>query len=197
MLDVLDDKLVESSYDIYKRRKWLIDKLNEFATRIYQTITDNNQIIKVVYKTFLDEKDKDTYLSKAKEIYQRNISKDKEKAFTNLGIHKDDFKVFLNDLEIDMYASQGQQRLISLCFKIAVSEIITKSIKTQPILILDDAFSELDSIKKERLFNYVSNKQQVFITCTDYKNIIKPNKDLKITLFHVKNGKVERSTYNG
>ena len=63
-----------------------------------------------------------------------------DKKYTIQGIHKDDFKVYLNDLEIDMYASQGQQRLISLCMKLAVSEIVSKASKSQPILILDDAF---------------------------------------------------------
>ena len=198
LLDVIDDKLIESSYDIYKRRNWLIGKIAEFATIIYKRLTDDNQEIRIVYHTFLEELDKDSYLTKAKKIYKDNLRKDKEKNYTNIGLHKDDFKVYLNDLEIDMYASQGQQRLIALCFKLAVLEIIKKASKEEPILILDDAFSELDIIKKDKLFNYICKKQQVFITCTDYKNIVVSNNKTKISLFLVKEGKVvERSTYNG
>lgn len=194
LLDVIDDKLIESSYDIYKRRKWLIEKLIEFATRIYKTITNDLQDIKIVYNTYLDEMDKDTYLLKAKQIYKNNISKDVEKKYTMHGIHKDDFKVYLNDLEIDMFASQGQQRLISLSMKLAVAEIISKANKFEPIIILDDAFSELDKAKKTKLFNYVSKKMQVFVTCTDYKNIVDiSNKNM--TLLHIKEGNViERSS---
>lgn len=193
-LDILDDKLVEASYEVYKRRKWLIEKVMFFANDIYQKITSENQQIKIVYNTFLNEKDKDEYLSKAKSIYKASFKKDKEKMYTNIGIHKDDFKVYLNDLEIDMFASQGQQRLISLAMKLAVVEIITKANKKEPIIILDDAFSELDVEKKRKLFDYVSNKQQVMITCTDYKNIININKNKKITTIHIKDGQVvERS----
>ena len=194
LLDVIDDKLIESSYDIYKRRKWLIEKLIEFATRIYKTITNDLQDIKIVYNTYLDEIDKDAYLIKAKQIYKNNISKDVEKKYTMHGIHKDDFKVYLNDLEIDMFASQGQQRLISLSMKLAVAEIISKANKFEPIIILDDAFSELDKAKKTKLFNYVSKKMQVFVTCTDYKNIVDiSNKNM--TLLHIKEGNViERSS---
>ena len=194
LLDVIDDKLIESSYDIFKRRKWLIDKLIEYATNIYKLITNESQQIKIVYNTYLDESNKDAYLSKAKQIYKSNISKDVEKKYTLHGIHKDDFKVYLNDLEIDMFASQGQQRLISLSMKLAVGEIISRANKIEPIIILDDAFSELDKIKKVKLFDYVSNKKQVFITCTDYKNIVDINKK-NITLLHVFEGKViERSS---
>ena len=193
LLDVIDDKLIESSYDVYKRRKWLIDKLIEYATNIYKIITNESQQIRIVYNTFLDEIDKDTYLTKAKKIYQNNVFKDVEKKYTLQGIHKDDFKVYLNDLEIDMYASQGQQRLISLSMKLAVAEIISRANKQEPIIILDDAFSELDKNKKSKLFNYILNKSQVFITCTDYKNIVDENKK-NIALLHIQDGKViERS----
>lgn len=193
-LDILDDKLVEASYDVYKRRKWLINKISEFASNIYKQITSQSQQIRIVYNTFLDEIDKDTYLSKAKKIYKTNFAKDLEKMYTLTGIHKDDFKVYLNDLEIDMFASQGQQRLISLSMKLAVAEIISKANKEEPIIILDDAFSELDANKKRKLFDYVLNKRQVLITCTDYKNIVSANKSNKITVVLVKSGSVvERS----
>jgi DNA replication and repair protein RecF len=135
------------------------------------------------------------YFSKAKEMYKNCLNKDIEKTFTTIGIHKDDFKVYLNDLQIDMYASQGQQRLIALCMKLAVFEIVKKANKEEPIIILDDAFSELDKQKKNKLFNYVLAKQQVFITCTDYKNIVSNQLNKKITLFHIAEGNVkERSS---
>ena len=195
LLEVIDDKLIESSYDVYKRRKWLIDKIQEFATKIYRKITNENQTIKISYHTFLDELDKDSYVNKAKLIYQSSLKKDKEKMYTNYGIHKDDFKVYLNDLEIDMFASQGQQRLISLCMKLAVVEIVSKANKQEPLIILDDAFSELDAKKKEKLLDYVLSKNQVFITCTDYKNIVYKDTHQKIMLLHIEDGKIlERRT---
>ena len=49
--------------------------------------------------------------------------------------------------------------------------------------------TELES-KKKKLFDYVLTKQQVFITCTDYKNIINQYKNKDITLIHIKNGNV-------
>ena len=194
LLSVIDDKLVETSYDVFKRRKWLIDKLQVFATNIYKSITNEDQKIRIEYYSFLNEVGKEQYLEKALKLYKNTFKKDVEKMYTNIGVHKDDFKVFLNDLEIDMYASQGQQRLISLCMKLAVAEIISKANKEEPIIILDDAFSELDANKKQKLLEYVINKNQVFITCTDYKNIIQKNVHPNIMLINIKDGKVlERS----
>lgn len=195
LLEVLDDKLIESSYDIYKRRNWMITKVAEFATKIYKELTNEEQTIKIVYQTYLHETNQEKYFIKAKEIYQQNKTKDIEKMYTNVGIHKDDFQVYLNDMAIDMFASQGQQRLISLCMKLAVAEIIYKASKEQPLIILDDAFSELDQVKKNKLFNYVSKYQQVFITCTDYRNIVNKNNKINITIAHVQEGNIiERSS---
>lgn len=195
LLEVINDKLIEASYDIFKRRKWLINKISEFATVIYKILTNESQEIKIVYQTFLDETNFESYINKAKEIYKKSLRKDIERMYTIYGVHKDDFKVYLNDMEIDMYASQGQQRLIALCMKLAVFEIVKKANKEEPIIILDDAFSELDKQKKNKLFNYVLAKQQVFITCTDYKNIVSNQLNKKITLFHIAEGNVkERSS---
>ena len=196
LLEVLDAKLIELSFHISNKRKWLINKVEEYASVIYQKLTNyQNQKIKIVYKTFLEEEDINIYFEKAIKIYANNLEKDKEKMWTNVGIHKDDFKVYLNNLEIDMYASQGQQRLMSLSMKLAVAELIKNVNNEEPIIILDDAFSELDDQKKESLLNYIYDKQQVFITCTNYKNINKNVTNKLITLLHIQNGGVlERST---
>ena len=82
-----------------------------------------------------------------------------------------------------------KQRLVSLSMKLAVAEIISKANKEEPIIILDDAFSELDAYKKKKLFNYVASKKQVFITCTNYLNITN-NNNQNATLLHVKDGDI-------
>ena len=165
LLDVIDDKLIESSYDVYKRRKWLIDKLIEYATKIYKLITNESQQIKIVYNTYLDESDKDAYLLKAKQIYKNNIAKDVEKKYTLQGIHKDDFKVYLNDLEIDMFASQGQQRSLALAMKLAEGEVCAKICGEKPVFLFDDVFSELDSTRRAYLSGKIKDRQVIITTC--------------------------------
>lgn len=190
LLEVIDDKLVEASYDIFIRRKWLIKKINEIVNLINEKITGKKDNIRIVYKTFLYEENKDEYLKKAKEILQNNFEKDYNYQFSNIGIHKDDFKTFLNNKAIDIYASQGQQRLMALLLKLALVEIIKKVNKEEPIIILDDAFSELDNSKKRALFNYIHDKQQVFITCTNYHDVITINEKNKNTIIHIQEGLV-------
>ena len=95
---------------------------------------------------------------------------------TLLGCHKDDFKMYLNDLDVTEFCSQGQQRLSVLSLKLAEIEVFIKEKSTRPIILLDDIFSELDELKKNNIINYFKDDVQIFITTTDIKDI---NEELK------------------
>ena len=90
---------------------------------------------------------------------------------TLVGCHKDNFKMFLNDLDVTEFSSQGQQRLSILSLKLAEIEVFIKEKRTKPIILLDDIFSELDEIKKNNIINYFKDDIQIFITTTDIKDI--------------------------
>ena len=67
------------------------------------------------------------------------------------------------------YGSQGQKRVAVLSLKLAEIEIFKKYAKTNPILLLDDVFSELDNTKKNKLLTYINKNIQTIITTTDLK----------------------------
>lgn len=190
LLEVIDDKLLECSFDLYQRRKWLIEKISQFASVIYQKITNKKVNLQFVYRTFLDCSTKEEYISKGKEFYRNNFEKDFEKTFTQNGIQKDDFIAYLDEKEVSMYASQGQQRLVSLAMKLALAAIVSNVNKEEPIIILDDVFSELDKEKRENLLNYIINKEQVFITCTNYQEVISNENDIPIQIIKIQQGNV-------
>lgn len=190
LLEVIDDKLLDCSFDLYQRRKWLIEKISQFASVIYQKITNKKVNLQFVYRTFLDCSTKEEYISKGKEFYRNNFEKDFEKTFTQNGIQKDDFIAYLDEKEVSMYASQGQQRLVSLAMKLALAAIVSNVNKEEPIIILDDVFSELDKEKRENLLNYIINKEQVFITCTNYQEVISNENDIPIQIIKIQQGNV-------
>ena len=149
-------------------------------------------ILKLKYKSFIDENDllksnlKDILSNKYKSMFNSEIIQ----KTTLLGCHKDDFKIYLNDLDVTEFASQGQQRLSILSLKLAEIEVFIKEKQTKPIILLDDIFSELDEIKKNNIINYFKEDIQIFITTTDIKDI---NEDLKekSNIYIVENGKIK------
>ena len=107
------------------------------------------------------------------------------KGYTTKGIHRDDFRIFLNNILVNIYGSQGQHRTSMLSLKIAELQVIKEEIGENPILLLDDFMSELDEKRRNNFLNNIKDTQ-VIVTCTD--KILEKNSETKI--FNVKNGQV-------
>jgi DNA replication and repair protein RecF len=85
--------------------------------------------------------------------------------YTTVGPHRDDLG-FLLDGKRDMrrYASQGQLRSAALCFRLALCLLSARRLSDDPLLLLDDALSEMDDARKDRLLQLCRRQRQVFIT---------------------------------
>ena len=183
MLEIWDEKLVEYAEIICKYRKEFIEKIKEQIKVIHPKITENNEILTLNYITECDNKE--TYLSLLKQRRKLDIIK----GFTTKGIHRDDFKVFINDKEIGIYGSQGQHRTAILTLKLAELYVIYHEIGEYPILLLDDFMSELDENRRKSFLQYIQDTQ-VIITCTDKMELenLEIGKDYQ--LYKVQEGKV-------
>ena len=106
---------------------------------------------------------------------------------TTKGIHRDDFIIYLNENNVSIYGSQGQNRTAILSLKMSELQVIKDEIGENPILLLDDFMSELDEERRNNLLNNIG-ETQVFVTCTD---ILKIN-DIDSNIYHVINGKIEK-----
>ncbi|MDE5872715.1 MAG: DNA replication and repair protein RecF, partial [Lachnospiraceae bacterium] len=93
-----------------------------------------------------------------------------------------------NDIDVKKYGSQGQQRTVALSLKLAEIELVRKTIKDNPILLLDDVMSELDSTRRDALLSYISGIQTI-ITCTGYDDFIKERLNID-KIYKVTGGKI-------
>jgi DNA replication and repair protein RecF len=89
---------------------------------------------------------------------------------TLVGPHRDDVIIqsFNKDLDeftpVRHFASRGQQRLVTLELKLAQIAFLTERTQTQPVLLLDDIFSELDSQNIEKILKIMDHKQVIITT---------------------------------
>ncbi len=89
------------------------------------------------------------------------------RGYTLAGPHRDDIGFYVNQRAARHFASQGQQRSVALALKIGEVQWMKTQTSSQPLLLLDDVMSELDSSRSERLAQLVGEDGQTFITCTD------------------------------
>ncbi len=179
LLEIWDEQLIKYGKIIADYRKEFIEKIKNKIKNIHNNITGNKEDIKIEYITdCLDE-------NKYREFLKERRKLDIIKGYTTRGVHRDDFQIFLNDLLVNIYGSQGQHRTAMLSLKISELQVIYEEIGENPILLLDDFMSELD---EKRRNNFIENIKdtQVIITCTD--KILLNDMDAKI--FNVKNGEI-------
>jgi len=87
-----------------------------------------------------------------------------------VGPHNDKIAFALAGRDAAAFASQGQQRSIVLAWKLAEVELVRQTLGTNPVLLLDDVMSELDSGRRDTLVNFASEDIQTFIPATDLDN---------------------------
>ena len=189
-LDILNEELVERGIYIYQYRKKYLDYINEYIKGIYESIIGIKNI-EIVYEHNLDIDDfsRENIRKKFMKKLTSNFKREVMQGMTLFGPHRDDFSFYLNDKDLKFYGSQGQQRIAIISFKLAEVSLFNQELNRNPILLLDDIFSELDIKKRNQIIKNIPNDIQTVISTTDLKNIQKKVlKDAKI--FIVDNGKV-------
>jgi len=180
MLDIWDEKLVQYGTNIFKYRNKFINKIKSKIGEIHSNITQKNEKIEIKYIS--ESKDEKEYL----ELLKKNREKDIIRGYTSVGVHRDDFVIYINEKEVNIYGSQGQQRTSVLSLKLSELYVIYDEINEYPILLLDDFMSELDE-KRIRSFFVNIREAQVLITGT-HKLVLD---NLESNIYNVVNGKVK------
>lgn len=181
MLGIWDMQIITYGQKIIKRRRLFVDQLNEIIDEIHYKLSGGKEKIKVEYAPYVSEDNFEEMLKKARE-------KDIKLKSTSVGPHKDDFIFIVNGIDIRTYGSQGQQRTAALSLKLSEIELVKKITGDNPVLLLDDVLSELDSNRQNHLLNNIGDIQTI-ITCTGLEDFV--NNRIKINkIFKVETGVV-------
>ena len=191
LLDVQDKQLCEYGSVIIKAREKFIKDLNEIISPIHEKLTGGKEILSVFYEpnVGVDEFEKKLSGSRRKDTMLKQ---------TTIGPHKDDFSFVVKKksedgtqsegIDIRKFGSQGQQRTASLSLKLAEIEIVKRAKKENPVLLLDDVLSELDSNRQNYLLNTIGDIQTI-ITCTGLDEFVNNRFEID-KLFRVTEGTV-------
>lgn len=154
--------IIKEGQYLTKCRRVLIDHISSQASLFGKSTTSLSQLVIKYHSSTISEARLDQYSN-------REIAS----GHTLIGPHKDDFSV-LGQLyptsntskDLSLYGSRGQQRMAVLWLKLNQLSYMTSQLKTRPILLLDDIFSELDDTHAAEVRSWCS-KQQTIITTTD------------------------------
>lgn len=185
-LAILTENLVDRALVIMNYRERYILNINNNIDNIYKKLTKSSGL-KIIYEKNIDFACKEDIIK----LYNDNFYNEVAKKMTLFGPHRDDLSFYLEDMDLKLYGSQGQQRLAVLSFKLAEIALFKEVKKTYPVILLDDIFSELDIEKRNNLIKFIKSNIQFVITTTDIKNISSKILD-KASIFKIKNGNLQK-----
>ncbi len=181
-LNIWDMQLVSYGTKIIERRRIFVDQLNEIIYDVHKKLSGDKEELRIVYEPNVECEDFEKNMRYSRE-------RDIKAKMTTVGPHRDDFSIMVGDVDIRKYGSQGQQRTAALSLKLSEIELVKKITKDNPILLLDDVLSELDSNRQNYLLNSIGDIQTI-ITCTGLEEFVNNRFEIN-RVFQVSDGKVK------
>ncbi|MFN8516092.1 MAG: DNA replication and repair protein RecF, partial [Thermomicrobiales bacterium] len=179
-----NEELVRLGSYVVARRDGIIRNLGRLARARFALLTGTELPLDIVYRagvesSTLRERGADYDHNGRERIVARDFQGHLEtqrrheyrRGLSLVGPHRDDIGFTLGGMEVGTYGSRGQQRLAVLALKLAEIDLIREESGEAPILLLDDAASELDPAHRRFVTETVERDEiQTMLTATDLGN---------------------------
>jgi DNA replication and repair protein RecF len=148
-----NDKILSTGEYIQQKRQEVLSYLDSFLKRDSTSEIRKGKGFGIKYvmneistKRLLEYKDKEILAGK-----------------TLIGPHRDDLEFLMDEAPMAQFSSRGEQRTAVFLIKQAECSYIKAQSEAEPVLLLDDIFSELDREHREAIISFISGRQ-TFIT---------------------------------
>jgi DNA replication and repair protein RecF len=155
-LDVWDQQLVGASDELTIARQQLVTELNPWVRDAFSRLTKLPESLELTYEL--------SYNGDFRAALLLARADDLKRQTTGIGPHRDEVAITLGDLDARSRLSQGRQRAVTLALRLASHEVVTHHVGSRPLLLLDDAFSELDEETASALVRELPEGQAVLTT---------------------------------
>lgn len=156
-----DEQLATVGMEMIDRRRRAVAALQTEIGRVYPAVSGGPQKVQITYRSLVGEATEPAALVAALE---RARPVELRRGQTLVGPHRDDLAIELDGVDARAFGSRGQQRLLALALRLAEVLPVTEAAGTAPVLLLDDALSELDPVVQDNVLREIRAAQQVFLT---------------------------------
>lgn len=180
-----DTEIVKEGSILSSRREDVVEKLNPVTAGKYNRLGGTEGLSLSLQRSVQEGEFERTIAS------QR--SADIKSGMTTAGPHRDDLILTLNRNVPATYSSRGQGRIIAFALRLAEAEFLKQERLEEPILLLDDVLSELDSQRRNSVLKEASEYQQALVTTAEPWLIHNAPVDPS-TIVRMQHGKAEHTT---
>ncbi len=193
LLEPWDQELVKLGAAIIRMRIAMLKDLEQQSFIFFNLLTGALESLSIMYQSSIDYQDHLEHLEDSFRLQlKKNLALDQKRGYTSVGPHLDDFSVAINGLDARKFASQGQQRTAVLALKMGELALFKQAGGAEPIVLLDDVFSEFDQRRQQHLFTYLSERDgQSFITTAVKIKHFETGPKKRFNIFTVCKGKID------
>ncbi|WP_122261704.1 DNA replication/repair protein RecF [Ornithinimicrobium cerasi] len=194
-LAVFDDQLASIAGALVYARLRLLRDLRPYLHEAYRTISgggggdgggddddDGTVGADAAYRSSLaeptaaalaagDVPDQEDLVRAVHESLAQVRTQEQERGVSLVGPHRDDLVLTLGELPAKGYASHGESWSLALALRLAAFQLLRHDLGTDPVLVLDDVFAELDTGRRERLAELVVDCEQVLVTAAVVQDV--------------------------
>jgi len=172
-LDIWDDRLAEIGQRLASSRAELVGALSPFAAEAFSILAAEAGTFEMRYVRSWDGS-----LSEALALARRE---DLRRATTTVGPQRDELELVAGSLDARTRLSQGRQRCVALSLRLASHRLMTTITGAAPVLLLDDAFSELDEATARALVGELPGGQALLTTAGELPPDAAPKLVVRLT----------------
>ena len=160
--------LAQSGARIHVLRQEYLRPLSHFASSFMEELSDGKEKLKIKYESSVGAEEgmtEEEVLEALLLHLTENQQRETAVGFTLFGVHRDDLSLQINGKEARMFSSQGQQRSIVLCMKMAEGEAGRSFGGEYPVYLFDDVLSELDEGRRSFILKGMNDRQVIMTGC--------------------------------
>jgi DNA replication and repair protein RecF len=166
-LDVWDAHLARVGAELLAARLDLTAALAPLVDKAYDAVSRGGGPTSLDYHSSLSaealQRDREVLAAALLDEMSRVRRTELDRGVSLVGPHRDDLVIRLGPLATRGYASQGESWSVALALRLASYDLLSGD-GTEPVLVLDDVFSELDDKRRNRLASLVAPAEQVLVT---------------------------------
>lgn len=169
-LDVWDGHLAAHGAQLMAARLNLVNQLAPEVEKAYQLLAPSSRTAGISYRRSIDEAgspndagDAEFFEAALLAALARRRDAELERGMCLVGPHRDDLELRLGDQPAKGFASHGESWSLALSLRLAAYELL-RGEGSEPVLILDDVFAELDTARRRALAGVAAGAEQVLVT---------------------------------
>ena len=184
-----NEQLIKFGAQLTADRISLIEALNPWVSKNYANLNEVKPA-SIAYKCSTEgvTNNTDTNIEALSRRLEEVAYQEIERGVSLIGPHRDDLHLQLGDFPAKGYASHGESWSMAISLRIGSFNLL-KSEGTEPILILDDVFAELDTSRRNQLMSVTQLAEQTIITAAVESDL---PKELLTEKFYVTPGAVKK-----